>query len=87
MSHFHRFTRLIASFAPFLARPLIMLFSAVLMLPIILGAVTESENIRKEQYKAMREEHRRRIAIERQKLEERRQAIAIRKANSHNTAP
>jgi len=63
-----------------------MLLSAVLMLPIILGAVTESENIRKEQYKAMREEHRRRIAIERQKLEERRRVIADQKAHIHGPA-
>ncbi len=50
---------------------------AMSLLPIVLGAVAENENLRREQYRAMREEHRRRIAIERRRLAERRAAIRL----------
>jgi hypothetical protein len=44
-----------------------MAIIAASLLPILLGAVAENENLRREAFRQMREEHMRRLAIQREK--------------------
>jgi hypothetical protein len=59
-----------AAYSP-LGRAAMMLITAAFFLPIILGAITENEQIRRESFRRMREEHMRRVAAERFRFAER----------------
>lgn len=57
-------------YTPFI-RSAMMVAIVALLLPIILGAVAENENLRREAFKQMRAEHMRRVAEDRARFAER----------------
>lgn len=57
---------------------------AVLLFPIIYGAIAEADLARREQFQRMRADHLRRIAIEREMLAERRAARAREREQPHD---